>query len=167
MDISGQLAEHKPAHEKIYNLKSNRMIVINGSVYRKLLLEGYMHWREERLLILLLHEFQILRRYLSFISYRVWGIVSKRSLLAVVNEKISLLQILLKANWHNSTLCQLLKLCWERKDMKTWRNDALMKFLYHPNLVPSKHRPGALYDVFTKTDVLGSEHILALARAFY
>ena len=39
------------AHEKIYNPKSNRMIVINGSVYRKLLLEGYMHWREERLLI--------------------------------------------------------------------------------------------------------------------
>jgi len=31
------------AHEKIYNPKSNRMIVINGSVYRKLLLEGYMH----------------------------------------------------------------------------------------------------------------------------
>ncbi|PKK56182.1 hypothetical protein RhiirC2_800574 [Rhizophagus irregularis] len=137
MDISGQLAEHKPAHEKIYNLKSNRMIVINGSVYRKLLLEGYMHWREERLLILLLHEFQILRRYLSFISYRVWGIVSKRSLLAV-----------------------------ERKDMKTWRNDALMKFLYNPNLVPSKHKPGALYNAFTKTDVLGSEHILALAPAF-
>ena len=105
MDISGQSAECEPAHEKIYNLKSSRMIVINDPVYRKLLLEGYIHWREERLLIPPLHELPILRKYLSFISYRIWGIVSERSLLAVVNKKISLLQILLKANWHNLTLC--------------------------------------------------------------
>ena len=45
MDISGQPAE---AHKKIYNPKSNRMIAINGPVYRKLLLGGYMHWREGR-----------------------------------------------------------------------------------------------------------------------
>ena len=94
------------------------MIVINGPVYRKLLCDGYMHWKEERILIPPLHELPILRRYLSFISYRIWSIVSKRSLLAVVNEKISLLQILLKANWHNLTLCQLLKLCWEREETK-------------------------------------------------
>ena len=105
MNISGQSAEREPAHEKIYNLKSSRMIVINDPVYRKLLLEDYIHWREERLLILPLHELPILRRYLSFISYRIWGIVSERSLLAVINEKISLLQILLKTNWHNFTLC--------------------------------------------------------------
>ena len=95
MDISGQSAEREPAHEKIYNPKSSRMIVINGPVYRKLLFEGYIHWREERLLISPLHELLILRRYLSFISYRIWGIVSERSLLMMVNEKISLLQILL------------------------------------------------------------------------
>ena len=98
MNISGQSAEREPAHEKIYNPKSSRMIVINGPVYRKLLLEGYIHWREERLLIPPLHELPILRRYLFFISYRIWGIVSERSLLAVINEKISLLQILLKTN---------------------------------------------------------------------
>src|ERR1051325_7491892 len=114
-----------------------------------------------------LHELPILRRYLSFISYRIWSIVSKRSLLAVVNEKISLLQILLKANWHNLALCQLLKLRWERKETKAWRNDVHIKFLHHPNLTPSKYRPSALYDAFTKTNVLGPEHILALARAFY
>ncbi|GET66313.1 hypothetical protein GLOIN_2v1770738 [Rhizophagus irregularis DAOM 181602=DAOM 197198] len=131
MDISGQPSEHEPAYKKIYNPKSNRIIVINGSVHHKLLLEGYMHWRERRLLILPLHELPILKRYLSFISYRIWGIVSERSLLAVVNEKISLLQILLKANWHNFTLCQLLKLYWEHKETKVWRNDILMKFLYH------------------------------------
>ena len=89
-----------------------------GPVYRKLLCDGYMHWREERLLIPPLHELPILRRYLSFISYRIWGIVSESSLLTVVNEKISLLEILLQANWHNFTLCQLLKLCWERGKTK-------------------------------------------------
>jgi hypothetical protein len=167
MGISGQLTEREPAHEKIYNPKSNRMIAINGPVYRKMLLEGYMHWREERLLIPPLHELPILRRYLSFISYRIWNIVSERSLLAVVNEKISLLQILLKANWLNFTLCQLLKLCWEREETKDWRSEVLMKFLHHPNLAPSKHRLGALYDAFTKTNALGPEQILALARALY
>ncbi|CAB4434025.1 unnamed protein product [Rhizophagus irregularis] len=115
MDILDQPTE---AHEKIYNSKSNRMIAINGQVYRKLLLDGYIHWREERLLIPPLHELPILKRYLSFISYRIWGIVSERSLLMMVNEKISLLQILLQANWHNFTLCQLLKLCWEREETK-------------------------------------------------
>ena len=139
------------------------MIVINGLVYRKLLLEGYMHWREERLLIPPLHESPILRRYLSFISYRIWAIASEISLLAVVNEKISLLQILLKANWYNFTLCQLLKLCWEREETKAWRSNVLMKFLHHPNLAPSKYRLGALCDAFIKTNVLGPEQILALA----
>ena len=167
MDISGQSAEREPAYEKIYNPKSSRMIVINGPVYRKLLLEGYIHWREERLLIPPLHELPILRRYLSFISYRIWGIVSERSLLAVINEKISLLQILLKTNWHNFTLCQLLKLCWRHEDTKAWRNNVLMKFLYHPNLAPSKHRLSALYDAFTKMNALGPEEILALACALY
>src|SRR4051794_6602479 len=165
MDISDQSADG--IRKKIYNPKSNRMIVINGPVYRKLLFGGYMHWKEERLLIPPLHELPILKRYLSFISYRIWSIVSERSLLAVVNEKINLLQILLKANWHNFILCQLLKLCWERKETKAWRNNILMKFLHHPNLAPSKHRPSALYDTFTKTNALGPEQILALAQAFY
>src|SRR5439155_18577481 len=117
-------------------------------------LKGYMHWREKRLLILPLHELPILRRYLSFISYHIWGIVSKRSLLTVVNKKISLLQILLQANWHDFTLCQLLKLCWRYEETKAWRNNVLMKFLYHPNLASLKYRPNSLYDAFTKTNAL-------------
>src|SRR3990170_6418847 len=141
MDTLDQPTE---ARKKIYNPKTNHMIVINGPIYRKLLHDGYMHWKEERLLIPPLHELPILRRHLSFISYRIWGIVSERSLLAVVNKKISLLQILFKANWHNFILCQLLKLCWERKETKAWRNNILIKFLHHPNLAPLKHRPSAL-----------------------
>ena len=116
MDILDQSADG--IRKNIYNPKTNRMIAINGPVYRKLLLGGYMHWREERFLIPPLHELPILRRYLSFISYRIWNIVSERSLLVIVNEKISLLQILLKANWHNLTLYQLLKLCWRHEEMK-------------------------------------------------
>src|SRR6266496_809780 len=161
MDILDQLADG--IYKKIYNPKINRMIIINGPVYRKLLLRGYMYWREERLLILPLHELPILRRYLSFISYRIWNIVSERSLPAVINEKISLLQILLKANWHNLTLCQLLKLCWKYEEMKAWRNNILMKFLHHPNLASLKYRPSVLYDAFTKTNALGLEETLALA----
>ena len=69
MDISGQSANR--VHEKIYNPKSNCMIVINEPVYHKLLLEGYIHWKEERLLILPLHKLPILKRYFSFISYRI------------------------------------------------------------------------------------------------
>ena len=81
----------------------------------------------------------------------------------MINEKISLLQILLKANWHNLTLCQLLKLCWKHEEMKTWRNNVFMKFLHHLNLAPSKYRPSVLYDAFTKTNALGLEETLALA----
>jgi len=96
MDILDQLADG--IHKKIYNPKINCMIIINGPVYRKLLLGGYMYWREERLLIPPLHELPILKRYLSFISYRIWNIVSERSLLTLINKKISILQSLLQAN---------------------------------------------------------------------
>ena len=85
MDILDQSADG--IRKNIYNPKTNRMIIINGPVYHKLLHDGYMHWKEERLLIPPLHELPILRRYLSFISYCIWNIVSERSLLAVVNEK--------------------------------------------------------------------------------
>ncbi|CAG8851187.1 5482_t:CDS:2, partial [Racocetra persica] len=57
-----------------------------------------------------------------------------------------------------------MRITWEQEEMKTWRNVVLMKLLYHSNLAPSKHRLDALYDAFTKTSVLGPEHILALAR---
>ncbi len=165
MDILDQPTDK--TRKKIYNSKTNRMIIINGSVYRKLLYDRYMHWKEERLLIPPLHELQILRSYFSFISYCIWSIVSERSLLAVINKKISLLQILLQANWHDFTLCQLLKLCWRREETKAWRNNILMKFLHHPNLASSKYRPSALYDAFTKTNALGPEEILALAHVLY
>ena len=75
MDILDQSADG--IRKNIYNPKTYRMIIINGSVYRKLLCGGYIHWREERLLIPPLHELPILRRYLSFISYRMIRIRKK------------------------------------------------------------------------------------------
>src|SRR5436305_320957 len=58
MNILDQSADR--IHKKIYNSKTNRMIIINRPVYHKLLLREYMHWREKRILILPLHELLIL-----------------------------------------------------------------------------------------------------------
>jgi len=45
------------------------MIEINGLAYNKLIHDGYMHWKEKKLLTPPIHEKQMLGRYLSFISY--------------------------------------------------------------------------------------------------
>ena len=89
------------------------------------------------------------------------------SLFTLEKNKQSSLQNLIEMNYSSDNLFTLIGLTWEQEEMKTWRNDALMKFLHHPDLAPSKHKPGALYDAFTKTNVLGPGHILALARMFY
>ncbi|CAG8751594.1 31294_t:CDS:2, partial [Racocetra persica] len=59
-------------------------------------------------------------------------------------------------------LSQLLEMCWNHRETREWRNDILARFLHHPNLTPSKYRPNALYDAFSKADALGPEHILAI-----
>ncbi|CAG8847504.1 3919_t:CDS:1, partial [Racocetra persica] len=66
-------------------------------------------------------------------------------------------------NYFIDNLTTLIGITWEQEKIKTWRNNMLMKLLHHSNLAPSKHRMGALYDTFTKTSILGPEHILALA----
>ena len=88
-------------------------------------------------------------------------------LFTLEKNKQSLLQNLIQMNYSSDNLSVLIEITWEHRETKVWRNDVLMKFLYHPNLAPSKHRPSALYDAFTKTDILGPEHILALARVLY
>src|SRR5947209_1220019 len=152
---------------KIYNPKTNRMIAINGSAYNRLLRDDYIHWREERLLIPPFNEMPMLRKCLSFASNKIWGIVAEKSLLTRIDGKISLLEILLKANWDKSAICNLLKFCWNSKETREWRNDILMNFLHHPNSISSKHKPNALFDAFTKADVLEPEHMLILSRALY
>ncbi|GES93090.1 hypothetical protein GLOIN_2v1685036 [Rhizophagus clarus] len=89
------------------------------------------------------------------------------SLYTLEKNKRSSLQNLIQMNYSIDNLTMLIGITWEQEEMKTWRNDVLMKFLHHSNLAPSKHRLGVLYDAFTKTNVLGLGHILALARMFY
>ncbi|CAG8731030.1 17582_t:CDS:2, partial [Cetraspora pellucida] len=109
------------------------------SMYNKLLCEDYMHWKEKELLILSFNEMPILREYLSFISIKI-TYDPEKSLLMLINRKVSLLEILLKV-YNDSTTNELLKIDWNTS---------------------SKHRPGALYDAFTEANVLGPKHILAL-----
>ena len=148
---------------KIYNPRTNHMIEINGPAYNQLLRDDYIHWREGRLLIPPFNEMPILRKCLSFASNKIWDIVAEKSLLTKIDGKISLLEILLKANWNEFVICNLLKFCWNHRETREWRNDILARFLHHPNLTPSKHKPSALYDAFTKADVLEPDHILILA----
>ncbi|CAG8643662.1 145_t:CDS:1, partial [Diversispora eburnea] len=48
-------------------------------------------------------EMSTLRRHLSFVSYRIWDIVvvAEKSLLTKINGTLSLLEILLKADWND------------------------------------------------------------------
>ncbi|GES96450.1 hypothetical protein GLOIN_2v1685036 [Rhizophagus clarus] len=95
------------------------------------------------------------------------AIIGGVSLFTLEKNKRSSLQNLIQMNYSIDNLTTLIGITWEQEEMKTWRNDMLMKFLHHSNLAPSKYRSGALYDAFTKTNVLRPGHILALARMFY
>ena len=95
------------------------------------------------------------------------AIMRGASLFSLEKNKRPALQNLIQMNYSIDNLTTLIGITWEQEEMKTWRNDALMKFLHHPDLVLSKYKPNALYDAFTKTDVLEAGHILALARMFY
>jgi hypothetical protein len=86
------------------------------------------------------------------------------SLFTLEKNKRSSLQNLIEMGYSSDNLSTLIRITWEREETKVWRNDVLMKFLHHPNLVPSKYRPGVLYDAFTKVSILEPKYILALAR---
>ncbi|GBC03292.1 hypothetical protein RclHR1_05050017 [Rhizophagus clarus] len=83
------------------------------------------------------------------------AVMGGMSLFTPEKNKRSSLQNLIQMNYSINNLTTLIGITWEQEEMKTWRNDVLMKFLHHPDLAPSKHKPGALYDAFTKTSVLG------------
>ena len=89
------------------------------------------------------------------------------SLFTLEKNKQSSLQNLIEMNYFSDNLTMLIGITWDREETKAWRDDLLVKFLHHPNLAPAKYRPGTLYDVFSRTNVLEPEHILALAQTFY
>ncbi|CAG8847780.1 6936_t:CDS:2, partial [Gigaspora margarita] len=113
---------------KIYNPKTNRMIAIDGLVYNILICDGYMHWKEEKVLVPPIYEKLVLGKWFA---------------------KTSLLQVLLEV-YNDYVICKLLKIDWNSKETREWRNDILARFLHHPKFSPSKHKPNALYDAFTK-----------------
>ncbi|CAJ0857201.1 10746_t:CDS:2, partial [Entrophospora sp. SA101] len=83
---------------KIYNPKTNRMIVIDGPAYNVLIRNGYMHWKEEKVLVPPIHEKLVLGNWFAFISNRIWDIAynPEKSLLSLIDRKTSLLQVLLE-----------------------------------------------------------------------
>ena len=146
------------------------MIAIDGPAYNVLIRNGYryMHWKEEKVLVPPIHEKLVLGKWFAFISNRIWDIAynPEKSLLSLIDRKTSLLQVLLEV-YNDYAIRKLLKIDWNSRETRKWRNDTLARFLHHPNLTPSKHKPNALYDALTKADVLEPEHILILARALY
>ncbi|PKC53461.1 hypothetical protein RhiirA1_479245, partial [Rhizophagus irregularis] len=95
------------------------------------------------------------------------AVIGGMGLFTLEKNKRSSLQNLIQTNYSSDNLSVLIRITWEHRETKVWKNDVLMKFLHHPNLVPSKYRPNSLYDAFTKTNALGPEQILALAQALY
>jgi hypothetical protein len=175
----------------VFNILTDRWIDPNGKLFQKLIREGYKYVDRlsdylEDIGTLYVGEFELdpladfyhpaLIPPLSILASRSdickrvpisveSAVMGGMSLFTLEKNKRSSLQNLIQMNYSINNLTTLIGITWEQEEMKTWRNDVLMKFLHHPDLAPSKHKPGALYDAFTKTSVLGSEHILALARA--
>ena len=178
---------------EVLNLLTGRWIKTNGKLFQKLIHEGYRCANRlsdylENIETISVGEFEldpladfyhpalipplstlaeradIREKFIISVESAVMGGVS---LFTLEKNKRSSLQNLIQKNYSSDNLSVLIEITWEREETKAWRDDLLVKFLHHPNLAPAKYRPGALYDAFSKTNVLGPEHILALARTFY
>ncbi|CAG8616864.1 809_t:CDS:2, partial [Diversispora eburnea] len=66
--------------------------------YNVLIRDGYMHWKEEKVLVPPIHEKLTLGKWFIFMSNRFWDIAYNRgkSLLSLIDGKTSLLQVLLE-----------------------------------------------------------------------
>jgi hypothetical protein len=178
------------AEKTVLNILTGRWINPNRKLFQKLIREGYRYANRlsdylEDIGTMYVGEFELdplmdfyhpaLIPPLSILAIRAdirenfiisveSAVVGGMSLFTLEKNKRSSLQNLIQINYSIDNLTTLIGITWEHKESKAWRKDVLMKFLHHSSLAPSKHRPGALYDAFTRTSVLGPEHILALAR---
>jgi len=174
----------------VLNILTSWWINPNGKLFQKLICEGYRYvnrlsdyLKDIRITYICKFELDSLADFyysalilpLSVLTIRVdirkkfiisveSAVMEEMSLFTLEKNKWTLLQNLIQINYFIDNLTTLIKITWKQEEMKTWRNDVFIKFLHHSNLAPSKHRPGALYDAFTKSSVLGPEHILALVR---
>ncbi|UZO21989.1 uncharacterized protein OCT59_014367 [Rhizophagus irregularis] len=178
------------AEKTVLNILTGRWINPNRKLFQKLIREGYRYANRlsdylEDIGTIYVGEFELdpladfyypaLIPPLSVLAIRAdirekfiisvkSAVMGGMSLFTLEKNKRSSLQNLIQMNYSIDNLTTLIGITWKQEEMKTWRNNVLMKFLHHSNLTPSKHRPDALYDAFTKTSVLGPEHILALSR---
>ncbi|GBC36208.1 uncharacterized protein OCT59_022036 [Rhizophagus irregularis] len=174
----------------VLNILTGRWINPNGKLFQKLIREGYRYANRlsdylEDIGTMNIGEFELdplidfyypaLIPPLSVLAIRAdirknfpisveSAVVGGMSLFTLEKNKQSSLQNLIRMNYSNDNLITLIGITWEQEEMKTWRNEVLMKFLHNPNLVLSRYKPNALYDAFTKTDILEPEHVLALTR---
>ena len=177
----------------VLNILTGRWIDPNGKLFQKLIREGYRYANRlsdylEDIGTMNIGEFELdslidfyypaLIPPLSVLAIRAdirknfpisveSAVMGGASLFTLEKNKHPALQNLIHKNYPSNSLSILIGMSWDHEETRAWRDDVLKKFLHHPNLAPSKHRPGALYDAFTKTNVLGPGHILALARMFY
>ncbi|GBB93322.1 hypothetical protein RclHR1_02150009 [Rhizophagus clarus] len=148
------------AEKTVLNILTGRWIDPNRKLFQKLIREGYRYANKlsdylEDIGTICVSEFELD----PLADFYYPALILPLSVLAIradIREKF-IISV-------ESAVMEGMRITWEQEEMKTWRNNVLMKFLYYSNLTPLKHRPGALYDAFTKTSVLGPEHILALSR---
>src|SRR4051794_1181203 len=174
----------------VLNILTGRWINSNRKLFQKLICEGYKYVDRlsdylEDIGIIYVGEFELdpladfyhpaLIPPLSILASRAdickdfpisveSAVVGGMSLFTLEKNKRSSLQNLIQMNYSSDNLTTLIGITWEQEEMKAWRDDVLKKFLHHPNLVFSRYKPNALYDAFTKADVLESEHVLALSQ---
>ncbi|PKC12110.1 hypothetical protein RhiirA5_397098 [Rhizophagus irregularis] len=177
-------------HRRVLNLLTGRWISPNGKLFQKLIREGYKYADRlsdylEDIGTMYVGEFELdplvdfyhpaLIPPLSILASRAdirknfpisveSAVVGGMSLFTLEKNKRFSLQNLIRMNYSSDNLFTLIGLTWEQEETKAWRDDVLKKFLYHPNLVLLRYKLNALYDAFTKADVLESEHVLALSQ---
>ncbi|CAG8603962.1 3455_t:CDS:2 [Cetraspora pellucida] len=150
--------------EEVLNLSTGRWIKKNGKLFQKLLRKGYKYTKDlshylDDVPLIDLDEYGIIYPLADFFYS---ALIPSLSTLAKMRDICKRYPISMGYPGYN--LSQLLEMCWNHRETQEWRNDILARFLHHPNLTLSKYKLNALYDAFSKTDALGQEHILAIAR---
>ncbi|CAG8495862.1 1818_t:CDS:2 [Diversispora eburnea] len=145
----------------ILNLLTGRWIDPNGKLLQKLIREGYKYADKlsdylEDIETMYIGEFALdpladfyypaLIPPLSILASR--SDIRKKFPISVESAVVRLFTLEKKindppiqSNYSSDNLSALIGITWERGETKAWRNNVLMKFLHHPNLAPSEHRP--------------------------
>ncbi|GES94749.1 hypothetical protein GLOIN_2v1709137 [Rhizophagus clarus] len=144
-------------HRRVLNLLTGRWISPNRKLFQKLIREGYRYANRlsdylEDIGTICVGEFELD----PLADFYYPALIPPLSILASRAD--------IREEFAISVESVVEGITWDREETKAWRDDILKKFLHHPDLVFSRYKPNALYDAFTRTDVLEPEHVLALTR---